>query len=147
MEEGIFRGLFYNIVNIDHTQKFSLIFQAFLFWVWNIITPLHNLIDKDINFISFALFSIVHIILAVMMGIKWGLLYQITGSLYAGMADHFFNNCIATNLLHILTENGADKMIIIRVVIAQVLSFVIVLLLWNRERLLNGQYNYKRSIS
>ena len=28
-----------------------------------------------------------------MMGIKCGLLYQIPGSLYAGMADHFFNNC------------------------------------------------------
>jgi CAAX amino terminal protease family protein len=67
MEEGTFRGLFYNIVNIDHQQKFSLIFQAFLFGAWHIITQLYNLIDKDINFISFALFSIVYIILAVMM--------------------------------------------------------------------------------
>ena len=92
MEEGTFRGLFYNIININNQQKFSLIFQAFLFGAWHIITPIHNLIDKDINFISFALFSIVYIILAVMVGIKWGLLYQISGSLYAGMADHFFNN-------------------------------------------------------
>ena len=67
MEEGTFRGLFYNIININNQQKFSLIFQSFLFGAWHIITPLHNIIDKDINFISFALFSIVYIILTVMM--------------------------------------------------------------------------------
>ena len=64
------------------------------------------------------------------MGIKWGLLYKMTGSLYSGMADHFFNNCIATNLLHITTEEGIDDMMIVRVMIAQFLSFGIVLTIW-----------------
>ena len=53
-----------------------------------------------------------------------------TGSLYAGMADHFFNNCIATNLLHVSTESGVDEMMIVRVLIAQLLSFFIVLAMW-----------------
>ena len=53
-----------------------------------------------------------------------------TGSLYSGMADHFFNNCIATNLLHITTEEGIDDMMIVRVMIAQFLSFGIVLTIW-----------------
>ena len=67
------------------------------------------------------------------MGIKWGLLYRMTGSLYAGMADHFFNNCIATNLLHVITVNGVDEMMIVRVVIAQLISFVVVFLVWKKR--------------
>lgn len=62
-----------------------------------------------------------------------GLLYRMTGSLYAGMADHFFNNCIATNLLHVITVNGVDEMMIVRVVIAQLISFVVVFLVWKKR--------------
>ena len=69
-----------------------------------------------------------------MMGIKWGLLNRMTGSLYAGMADHFFNNCVATNLLHVTTETGIDEMMIVRVMIAQLLSFIFILVLWNRKK-------------
>lgn len=134
MEEGIFRGLFYHIVCIDHSMKYAMLLQAFLFGVWHIVTPLHNLADGDINFGSFVALGIGYIILAGMMGIKWGLLYRLTGSLYAGMADHFFNNCIATNLLHVVTETGTDEMMLVRVVIAQLLSFAVVLLVWKRRK-------------
>ncbi len=71
------------------------------------------------------------------MVIKWGLLYGMTGSLYAGMADHFFNNCIATNLLHVITESGIDEMMIIRVTFAQLLSFAVIVFWRKRER--NGK--------
>lgn len=133
MEEGTFRGLFYNIAVIDRSSKYACLFQAFLFGVWHIVTPLHNLIDGDISIASFIALGIGYIILAGMMGIKWGLLYKMTGCLYAGMADHFFNNCIATNLLHITTESGVDDMMFIRVVIAQLLSFSAVLLVWKKR--------------
>ena len=133
MEEGIFRGLFYHIVSIDHSMKCAMLLQAFLFGVWHIVTPLHNLADGDITIGSFIALSIGYIFLAGMMGVKWGLLYRFTGSLYAGMADHFFNNCIATNLLHVVTESGTDEMLIVRVVIAQLLSFTFVLLVWKKQ--------------
>ena len=103
MEEGTFRGLFYKLVVTNHSIKFALIFQALLFGVWHIVTPLHNFIYGDINVTTFVGLGVGYIILAGLMGIKWGLLHQMTGSLYAGMADHFFNNCIATNLLHVIT--------------------------------------------
>ncbi len=133
MEEGTFRGLFYQIVVTDHSAKYALLFQAFLFGVWHIVTPLHNLIDGDIGIGAFLGLGIGYIILAGMMGIKWELLCRMTGSLYAGMADHFFNNCIATNLLHVTTESGVDEMMIIRVAIAQLLSFAAVLLVWKKR--------------
>ena len=53
--------------------------------------------------------------------------YQMTGSPYAGMADHFFNNCIAANLLRLPTESGTDELMIVRALIAQLLSFFAVL--------------------
>jgi hypothetical protein len=134
MEESTFRGLFYNIAVIDHFPKYALLFQALLFGVWHIVTPLHNLIDGDINIGSFAALGIGYIILAGMMGIKWELLSRMTGSLYAGMADHFFNNCIATNLLHVTTESGVDEMMIVRVAIAQLLSFAFILFIWKKRK-------------
>ncbi|MCR5269157.1 MAG: CPBP family intramembrane metalloprotease [Lachnospiraceae bacterium] len=134
MEEGTFRGLFYHITLLDHSPKTALLFQAFLFGVWHIVTPLHNLIDGDINAVSFIALGIGYIILAGLMGIKWELLYRLTGNLYAGMADHFFNNCIATNLLHVVTESGTDEMMIVRVAVAQLLSFTAVLLVWLKRK-------------
>ena len=130
MEEGTFRGLFHKIVETDHSMRSALLFQAILFGIWHIVTPLHNLIDGDINIATFAALGAGYIILAGMMGIKWGLLYRMTGNLYAGMADHFFNNCIATNLLHVITDTGTDEMMIVRVIMAQLLSFTFVLIVW-----------------
>lgn len=134
MEEGTFRGLFYHITGTDHSRNKALMFQALLFGIWHIVTPLHNLIDGDMNVASFIGLSIGYIILAGMMGIKWALLYNMTGSLYAGMADHFFNNCIATNLLHVTISEGTDDMMIVRVLIAQLISFGVVILIWKRRR-------------
>lgn len=134
MEEGTFRGLFNNLVATNHSERFALFFQALLFGIWHIVTPLHNLIDGDIDVAAFIGLSVGYIILAGLMGIKWGLLYQMTGSLYAGMADHFFNNCIATNLLHVVTDTGIDEMMLIRVLMAQMLSFTVVWIVWKNSR-------------
>ena len=134
MEEGTFRGLFFSIINTDHSRKAAVLIQALLFGVWHIVTPLHNLIDGDMGIGSFIGLSAGYIILAGLMGIKWALMYKLTGSLYAGMADHFFNNCIATNLLHLTTETGTDEMMILRVLIAQLLSFAVVTLIWKKRK-------------
>lgn len=134
MEEGCFRGLFLNLAEEQHSPRFALLFQALLFGLWHLVTPLRNLLDGDMDVMSFVALSIGYIILAGLMGIKWGLLYRMTGSLYAGMADHFFNNCIATNLLHVCTESGVDEWLLFRVLTAQLFSFALVLLLWRKHR-------------
>ena len=134
MEEGTFRGLFYEIIRTDHSAKTAVLIQALLFGIWHVVTPLHNLIDGDINLIGFIGLSIGYIILAGIMGIKWALMYRMTGNLYAGMADHFFNNCIATNLLHLSTESGTDELMIVRVLIAQLLSFALVTAFWKKRK-------------
>lgn len=135
MEEGTFRGLFYQLINTRYSLKTALFIQALLFGIWHIVTPLHNWIDGEISGMEFVSLSIGYIILAGMMGVKWGLLYRMTGNLYAGMADHFFNNCIATNLLHVVSNTGIDEYMIFRILIAQIFSFAIVVFLWKRQKI------------
>lgn len=60
------------------------------------------------------------------MGIKWGLLYQLSGTVWIGLADHFFNNCVVTNLLHVVTNEGVDDLQILRVLIGELTSFIAV---------------------
>ena len=134
MEEGTFRGLFFGILHTDRSAKTAVLIQALLFGIWHIVTPLHNLIDGEIGIGGFIGLSAGYVILAGLMGIKWAFLYQLTGSLYAGMADHFFNNCIATNLLHLTTESGTDEMMLLRVLIAQMLSFAAVMIIRTKQK-------------
>lgn len=62
------------------------------------------------------------------MGIKWGLLFEDSGAVWIGVADHFFNNCVATNLLHVVSSTGVDALQIARVVIGEMTSFFAVLI-------------------
>ena len=64
----------------------------------------------------------------MIMGIKWGYLYKMTGSIWMGLADHFFNNCVVTNLLHVVTSTGVDEMQIARVLIGELSSFIAVMI-------------------
>lgn len=61
------------------------------------------------------------------MGIKWGVLYRMTGNIWIGLGDHLFNNTVATNMLHVISPTGADELQIVRIMAAQLLSFAFVL--------------------
>lgn len=128
MEEGLFRGFFYKIISRKYTFLKSILIVALLFGVWHFVMPFQLLINGEINFLSFIVMTLGYIVLAGIMSLKWSLLYEITGSLFVGIGDHLFNNVIATNLLHLVTDTGADELQIVRILIAQTISFIIVLL-------------------
>lgn len=134
MEEGTFRGLFTKLLSENHSIKFAILFQALLFGIWHVVTPLHNYVDGSLGLTGFLGLSLGYVILAGLMGIKWGLLQEITGSLFAGMADHFFNNCIATNLVHVMTVGGMDELMIVRIIIAHLLSLIIVCIIYIKNK-------------
>lgn len=138
MEEGTFRGLFASLVMTDHGVKASILLQALLFGLWHVAAPLRGLVDGSMSAAAFSVLSIGYVILAGLMGIKWALLRQMTGSLCSGMAEHFFNNCIATNLLHVVTDSGVDEMQVVRVALAQLLSFAAVYAVY-RAKLKSGK--------
>lgn len=134
MEEGIFRGFFLKVINNKNNFLKSNMIVALLFGLWHFVMPLRSVINGDMNLISFIVMILGYIVLAGIMSIKWGMLYKMTGSLFIGIGDHLFNNIIATNVLHIVTNTGADELQIVRILIAQIISFMIVCLIYKKMK-------------
>lgn len=126
MEEGLFRGLYLKLLEPASGFAKANLFAAFLFGIWHWIMPMRSFTDDELSFGGLIAMGIGYVILAGVMSIKWGLLYKMTGSLWVGIGDHLFNNVIATNLVHVISDNEADSMQIVRIIIAQLLSLVIV---------------------
>lgn len=133
MEEGLFRGFYITYLSEAYSAKAALYIAALLFGIWHIVTPLRSVITGEMNVVTFILMSIGYIILSALMGIKWGLLYQHTKTIWVGMADHFFNNCVITNLTHVVTDTGVDDLQILRVLIGELTSFIAVLLYYRMK--------------
>lgn len=89
------------------------------------------------TFSVMTLMGIGYIILSGIMGIKWGLLYHMTGNVWVGLGEHLLNNTIATNMLHVISVNGADELQIVRVMAAQVISFFLVLIIYHYQKQTN----------
>lgn len=126
MEEGLFRGFYITFLKEKIGAKRALFLAAFLFGLWHIVTPLRSVADGEMNILTFAVMSVGYVVLSGLMGIKWGMLYEQSGSVWIGLADHFFNNCVVTNLLHVVTESGVDEYQILRVLVGELTSFVAV---------------------
>ena len=130
MEEGVFRGLF--IRTLSETEPFmqANFIAAFLFGIWHIVMPIRSYIHGEMSFTAMVLMGIGYMLLSGIMGIKWGVLYRITGNIWVGLGDHLFNNTVATNMLHVISLNGADELQIVRIMAAQIISFAFVLAIY-----------------
>ncbi len=133
MEEGIFRGLFIKLGEMKYSFIKAIIISSILFGVWHIVAPIRNMLDGEISLMGAMMYSLMLIITAGITGAKFCLLTKITGSLWMPMADHFFNNTII-NVLHIVTTSGVDEFQVMRISIAQTLSFLIVLFIYWKSR-------------
>ena len=69
------------------------------------------------NVIQFAVNLAVLVLTSAVVGFKYALLAKMTGSLYAGMADHFVNNTIV-NVLHVMGASGPDALQSVRISVA-----------------------------
>ncbi|MDD6039037.1 MAG: CPBP family intramembrane metalloprotease [bacterium] len=128
MEEGLFRGFYITYISEEHSKKTALFIAALLFGVWHLVTPFRSVLDGEMTIGVFVVMSIGYMILSALMGIKWGLLYEMSGTIWIGLADHFFNNCVVTNLLHVVTATGVDELQIARVLIGELTSFIFVVI-------------------
>ena len=133
MEEGLFRGFYITYLKERFSVKTALFIAALLFGIWHLVTPLRSVADGEMTIPVFAVMSIGYVVLSALMGIKWGLLYEHSGAVWIGLADHFFNNCVVTNLLHVVTDTGVDEMQIMRVLIGELTSFAAVMVFVRRE--------------
>lgn len=132
MEEGVFRGLFTRLLEgTSFLRRILLI--ALLFGVWHWAMPLRDYIRGNSSLTSLLIMGIGYLILAGIMSVKWSLLYRLSGSLWIGLGDHLFNNVIATNLLHVISNGEADSLQIVRIMIGQLLSFAVVLAYYRKH--------------
>lgn len=133
MEEGIFRGLFLGILESKYSFAFANIISALLFGIWHWVMPMRSYIDGESSLTNLLVMGIGYIVLAGVMSIKWSMLYKMTNTLWVGIGDHLFNNVVATNLLHVVSDAGSDELQIVRIMIAQLSSFLLVLIVYKKK--------------
>ncbi|MCI8493417.1 MULTISPECIES: CPBP family intramembrane glutamic endopeptidase [Anaerotruncus] len=127
MEEGIFRGLFQKILEKKYSFIISSIIAAGLFGLWHIMAPIRSYYDGTMSYKGFVLNSILLVVTSSLVGFEFALMTKLTRSLYMAMGHHFINNTIV-NILHVVSSTGIDKFMVVRISIAQTLSFVIILI-------------------
>ena len=126
MEEGVFRGLFNKILRQKYSFILSALIASALFGFWHIVGPVRNFLDGESSMAGTVANSAMLVFTSALVGFKFAMLTKMTGSIFMGMGDHFVNNTIV-NILHVVSKNGADEMMAVRVAIAQSLSFILVL--------------------
>ncbi len=133
MEEGNFRGLFVKVLEEKHKFMGAAVISSVLFGFWHIIAPVRNYMDGEQSFNGMIFNAIFLLVASALVGLKFTMLTEMSGNVYFSMGDHFFNNTIV-NLLHVLTDTGADELMTVRVSIAQTISFAIVLICYLKWR-------------
>ena len=129
MEEGIFRGLFQKMLNSHFKFIIAALIASILFGLWHIMSPLRNYLDGNQSLGGFIAESCMLIGTSALVGFKFALMGELTGNLYMAMGDHFVNNTII-NILHVVSTDSADNLQVIRISIAQSLSFSVILILF-----------------
>lgn len=132
-EEGLFRGLFLQLAGTVYSEKKSNLLQALLFGIWHVVMVVVWVLDGSMNVPTAVLMAAGYIVLAGILGYEWGMCAALTGTIWAGMFEHFFNNFI-TNSLHMVTRTGADELQILRIVLSNILSLAFVMMIAGRRK-------------
>lgn len=127
MEEGMFRGLFPKLLEHKYTFIISALIASVLFGIWHIMAPIRDYHDGTMSMSGFIANSVMLVITSALVGFKFAMITKLTGNLYMAMGDHFVNNTIV-NILHVISTSGTDELMILRISIAQSVSFIIVLI-------------------
>lgn len=129
MEEGIFRGLFQKVFERKYSFLKAAFFSNLLFGFWHIMGPFRSFLDGEMSLTGFWINSLILILTSFLIGFQFALMTKMTGSLYMGMAVHFVNNTVV-NLLHVLSKGGVDQLLSLRITVAQTLSFLVLLIVY-----------------
>lgn len=127
MEEGMFRGLFPKLLEHKYTFIISAVIASVLFGMWHIMAPIRDYYDGTMSRSGFIANSVMLVITSALVGFKFAIMTKLTGNLYMSMGDHFVNNTIV-NILHVISTSGTDELMILRISIAQSVSFIIVII-------------------
>ena len=132
-EEGMFRGFILKVVTERWGFKTGNYVQALLFGIWHIVMCVLGVYDGQMSVLQAVVFAIGYVVLAGILAIEWGTCVSMTGVLWVGLSEHFFNNFIG-NFLHVVSTSGTDEFQIIRIVLSNFLSLGIVLWIIKRKK-------------
>jgi membrane protease YdiL (CAAX protease family) len=127
MEDGVFRGLFITLAEKHYGFWKACLFAALLFGVWHGVMPLRNFVDGEQSLHGALMSALMLFITSAIFAVQLGMQFKMSHSLWYGMTVHFINNA-SVNLLHVITANGADNLLIMRITIAQAIMFIVVLI-------------------
>lgn len=126
MEEGIFRGLFQKILEKKYSFVISAAITSGLFGLWHIMAPIRSYYDGTMSCKGFVANAILLVVTSSLVGFQFSLMTKLTSNLYMAMGHHFINNAIV-NMLHVVSSTGTDEFMVVRIAIAQTVSFVTIL--------------------
>ena len=133
MEEGLFRGLFTRLLRERYEFKTVIFITALLFGLWHLAMPVRSFIEGQMKLAPMLLLGAGYVALTFVYGLKMSFLYRMTGSIWAGLSEHFFNNSVI-NIVHVASSRGSDHLQVVRIVTAQLLSFIFVTILYLLKR-------------
>lgn len=133
-EEGLFRGLFYKISMQCCSPKTANAIQAMLFGIWHITNAVNPVLDGSISIAAGVFMGIGYVLLSGILAYEWGICALLTGTLWTGLSEHFFNNFIS-NSLHIVTGTEADEMMTIRITLSNILSLLFVMIISRKRKI------------
>ena len=131
-EEGMFRGFILKVVTERSGFKTGNYLQAFLFGIWHIVMCVLGVYDGQMSVGQAVIFAVGYVVLAGILALEWGTCVSMTGVLWVGPSEHFYNNFIG-NFLHVVSSIGTDEFQIIRIVLSNFLSLGIVLLIFTER--------------
>ena len=132
-EEGLFRGFILKVVSEKCDFKVANMIQAILFGMWHVVMCVLGVYDGQMTILVAIVFGVGYVILAGILGIEWGVCVNMTGVIWMCVAEHFFNNFIG-NILHVVSSTGTDELQIIRIVLSNMLSLIIVMGIDSRNK-------------
>lgn len=138
-EEGLFRGFILKVVSEKCDFKVANMIQAILFGMWHVVMCVLGVYDGQMTIPVAIVFGVGYVILAGILGIEWGICVNMTGVIWMCVAEHFFNNFIG-NILHVVSSTGTDELQIIRIVLSNVLSLIIVRGIYSRNKKVSNGY-------
>lgn len=132
-EEGIFRGFFIYLAEKKTNFYRAVFISSLLYGLWASVLPLRYLIyGRESLFMAISLGGLVFVFY-FLQGIKYSLEYELTGSLWFPLSDHFVHYTLV-RVLHVETNFGTDELFIMRVAFAQAFSLICVLVVFLKVR-------------
>ena len=132
MEEAIFRGLFIRILEKKYSFLLAAFISSVIFGVWHTVAPVRNYLDGTSSLGGMIANIVMLLVTSALVGYKFALLTKITGNVYMALGDHFVNNTLV-NILHVISDTGADEWMTVRLSIAQSISCILVLVYYLKK--------------